>query len=128
MKRTTGTAGFSLIEVLAAITILGLVTAPLCGALVLAARLSQRSDDLLQARLQVTSAVETLMASGIAEDADFSALSRVTVTAEQPAEGDPDYSAYPAYEVTVTSTAEPDVSVTTWIRPAASDPEGGDAP
>lgn len=126
MKRTTGTAGFSLIEVLAAITILGLVTAPLCGALVLAARLSQRSDDLLQARLQVTSAVESLMASGISEDDDFSTLSGVTVLRES---SDPDDSAYPAYQVTVTSTAEPDVSITTWIRPAASDdPEGGDAP
>lgn len=127
MKRTTGTAGFSLIEVLAAITILGLVTAPLCGALVLAARLSQRSDALLQARLQVTSAVETLMAGGIEGPMtdDTASIAGVEVDAVQPGE---DEAGYPAYEVTVTSTAEPDVSVTTWIRPAASDPEGGDAP
>ena len=124
MKRTMGTAGFSLIEVLAAITILGLVTVPLCGTLVVAARLSQRSDALLQARLQVTSAVESLMASGIeAEMTDDTSISGVTVTADQPAETE---LGYPAYEVTVTSDAEPEVSVTTWIRPAPPDPEGGD--
>lgn len=125
MKRNAGRAGFSLIEVLAAITILGLITVPLGGTLVLAARMSQRSDALLQARLQVNSAVETLMASGIAADDDFSALAGVTVLVRQPEE---DEAGYPAYEVTVTSTAESEVSVTTWIRPALPDPEGGDGP
>ena len=122
MKRKRAAAGFSLIEVLAAITILGLITVPLGSALVLAVRLSERSDALLQARLQVNSAVERLMASGIEESRNFSALSGVTVTADPPEETEP---GYPAYEVTVTSDAEPEVSVTTWIRPALPE-EGGD--
>ena len=121
MEGRNGTAGFSLIEVLAAITILGLITVPLGSALVLAVRLSERSDALLQARLQVNSAVESLMASGIEKKmtADTS-FAGVTVNAEKREPG------YPAYEVTVTSNAEPEVSVTTWIRPALPDPEGGD--
>ena len=125
MEGRNGTAGFSLIEVLAAITILGLLTAPLCGSLVLAARLNARGDALLQARLLVNSAVESLMAGGIeAKMTDDTSITGVTVNAEQPEEMDP---GYPAYEVTVTSNAEPEVSVTTWIRPAA-DTEGGAGP
>ena len=123
MKRKSAAAGFSLIEVLAAITILGLITVPLGSALVLAVRLSERSDALLQARLQVNSAVESLMASGIEESHDFSVFSGIRVSTVRPAETE---SGYPAYKVTVTSEAEPEVSVTTWIRPALPDPEGGD--
>lgn len=128
MKRKSAAAGFSLIEVLAAITILGLITVPLGSALVLAVRLSERSDALLQARLQVNSAVESLMASGIERemDDDTTLFPGLIVSAVQPAEGDSDESAYPAYKVTVTSNAESEVSVTTWIRPALLDPEGGD--
>ena len=123
MKRKSAAAGFSLIEVLAAITILGLITVPLGSALVLAVRLSERSDALLQARLQVNSAVERLMASGIeAKMTDDTSITGVTVNAAQLEETEP---GYPAYEVTVTSNAEPEVSVTTWIRPALHDPEGG---
>ena len=124
MEGRNGTAGFSLIEVLAAITILGLLTAPLCGSLVLAARLNARGDALLQARLLVNSAVETLMAEGIGKDPDPYRFDGLTVTAERPEKDDP---GYPAYTVTVTSVAEPDVSVTTHIRPAA-DPKGGAGP
>ena len=124
MEGRNGTAGFSLIEVLAAITILGLLTAPLCGSLVLAARLNARGDALLQARLLVNSAVESLMAEGIGEDLDRDRFDGLTVTAVKPDKGEP---GYPAYAVTVTSVAEPDVYVTTHIRPAAG-PEGGAAP
>ena len=85
MKRKSAAAGFSLIEVLAAITILGLITVPLGSALVLAVRLSERSDALLQARLQVNSAVERLMASGIeAEMTNNTSITGVRVTADRP--------------------------------------------
>ena len=126
MEGRNGTAGFSLIEVLAAITILGLLTAPLCGSLVMAARLNARGDALLQARLQVNSAVESLMASGIEKKmANDTSFAGVTVNAVQPEKREP---GYPAYEVIVTSNAEPEVSVTTWIRRAPPDPEGGAGP
>lgn len=125
MEGRNGTAGFSLIEVLAAITILGLLTAPLCGSLVMAARLNARGDALLQARLLVNSAVETLMAEGIGEDPDPHRFDGLTVDTVPLGEDDP---GYPAYKVIVTSDAESEVSVTTWIRPALPDPEGGAGP
>jgi prepilin-type N-terminal cleavage/methylation domain-containing protein len=58
------TAGFTLIEVLVAITILGLVVVPIGSSLVLSYRLNARSGDTLQAQLAVSRAVETIMAEG----------------------------------------------------------------
>lgn len=64
MKRRNE-AGFSLVEVLVAITILAAVVLPVCTALVLSIRMNDRTDELMQAQLAVSSAVETLMAEGI---------------------------------------------------------------
>lgn len=50
-----------------AITILGLVCAPICSSLVLAARVNQRSSQVMAAQLSVSNAVEQLMAEGITE-------------------------------------------------------------
>ena len=109
-----GTAGFSLIEVLAAITVLGLVAAPVSASLVLSHRLNVRSQQLLQAQLAVSNAVETLMAEGISEaSADYRPgnFPGVSISTEQ--EG-------AAYHVTVSSNnADLDVTVETYIRPAA---------
>ena len=58
-------AGFSLVEVLVAIVLLGALLVPTCSGLVLSARLNAKTDDLMQAQLAVSSAVETLMAEGI---------------------------------------------------------------
>ena len=62
------TAGSTLVEVVVAITILGLVCAPICSSLVLAARVNQRSSQVMAAQLSVSNAVEQLMAEGIPED------------------------------------------------------------
>jgi len=59
------TAGFTLIEVLVAITILGLVVVPIGSSLVVSYRLNARSGDTLQAQLAVSRAVETIMAEGV---------------------------------------------------------------
>ena len=58
-------AGFSLIEVLVAISILAVVVLPICSALVLSVRMNERTDVLMHDQLAVSSAVETLMAEGI---------------------------------------------------------------
>ena len=60
-------AGFSLVEVLVAIVLLGAIVVPTCTGLVLSVRLNEKSKDMMQAQLAVSSAVETLMASGISE-------------------------------------------------------------
>lgn len=144
--------GFSLIEVLAAITVMAIVIGPICAGLVVSARLNARCETLLQDQLAVKSAVETLMADGIQAtyDTDNNKLviknkSPAGVTVEcapyyektEKGEGTgeekktPEYSAdnlpY-AYNVTVKSTDER-VAVTTIIRATdaqAKTPEGGD--
>ena len=52
-------------EVVLAITILGLVSAPICSSLVLAARVNARSREVMTAQMNVSSAVERLMAEGV---------------------------------------------------------------
>lgn len=58
-------AGFSLIEVIVGIAVLGLVTIPICASLVLSVRINGRSRELMNAQLEAVSVVETLMESGI---------------------------------------------------------------
>lgn len=65
MKKAT--AGSALVEVVLAITILGLVSAPICSSLMVAARINARSRAVMTAQMQVSSAVEYLMAKGIEE-------------------------------------------------------------
>lgn len=57
--------GYSLIEILIAISILGIIVVPTCQNLLLSLRINEGTEDLIQAQLAVSSAVETLMAEGI---------------------------------------------------------------
>lgn len=68
-------AGFSLIEVIVGIAVLGLVTVPLCASLVLSMRINAHSRDLMNAQLAAAGMVETLMESGIdvGDSSEFSA-------------------------------------------------------
>ena len=59
------TAGFSLLEVVVGIALLGLVTVPICASLVLSVRLNAHSQSLMHAQLQASGMVETLLASGV---------------------------------------------------------------
>jgi prepilin-type N-terminal cleavage/methylation domain-containing protein len=61
--------GFSLIEVVVGIAVLGLVTAPVCASLLLSVRMNSHSQALMNARLQASGVVETLLAEGIDVDA-----------------------------------------------------------
>ena len=65
--KTKHDQGFSLIEVLVAIVILAAFVVPTCSALVLSARMNAKAQALMQAQLDVSSAVETLMARGVDE-------------------------------------------------------------
>lgn len=115
------TEGFSLIEVMVSIAILGFVAVPMFTGLLFSYRLNMRSDEKLQAQLAVSSAVETIMAEGFNE-AWFSnnpsedstkfysnRFSDVTVGAES--------ITGPAIKFSVTSTAFGDITVTTYARP-----------
>ena len=57
--------GFSLIEILVAIVILAAFVVPICGALLMSNEMNTRTDNLMQAQLAVSSAVEQLMAKKI---------------------------------------------------------------
>ena len=67
--------GFSLVEVVAAIAILGIFFGTACSALVLGLRMNEKTDAKLQAQLAVSSAVEILMAEGIWENSELYELS-----------------------------------------------------
>lgn len=123
-------AGFSLVEVLVAIVILGILSAPVCTSLVLSTRMNVKATELLEAQLAVSSAVETLMAEGITgasteydviketgkEDVDrFPDLTVVTEEVKETVSGTE--VTRPYFKVTV-SMANPEISVTTYIRKA----------
>lgn len=64
------TAGFTLLEVVVAIAILGLVSAPICSSLILAGRINAHSQVVMEAHLNVRTAVEILMQDGVTAGSD----------------------------------------------------------
>ena len=116
------TAGFSLLEVVVAIAIIGLISAPICTSLILAGRINAHSQAVMEAHLNVRTAVETLMKDGITEASPAyheSEFPNVTVKTEQ-------VDGKPYYRVTVKDKpTEPLVTVVTYVR--AVSPEGGGA-
>ena len=121
------TEGFSLIEVMVSIAILGFVAVPMFTGLLFSYRLNQRSDEKLQAQLAVSNAVETIMAEGFNEewckmpvespDNEKLYLKRfpdVSIEIED--------STGPAIKFSAISKDFSDISVTTHARPT---PEGG---
>lgn len=117
------TAGFSLLEVIVAIAIIGLISAPICTSLILAGRINAHSQAVMEAHLNVRTAVETLMKDGVtAESKNYRAdeFPNVTIKTEKEADSDP------YYRVTVSDKpTEPLVTVKTYV--CAVSPEGGGA-
>ena len=115
------TAGFSLLEVVVAIAIIGLISAPICSSLILAGRINAHSQVVMEAHLNVRTAVEILMQDGVtAENPTYRAdeFSTVTIKTEK-------VDGKPYYHVTVSDKrTEPLVTVETDIRAV---PEGGGA-
>lgn len=132
--------GYSLIEVLVAISILGIIVSPVCANLLMSLRATEKTDEILQAQLAVSSAVETLMAEGIGwADSMGDGVSYDPDMPNNTSIVDCYYDANPAmfnedrfenvivqtwhehpedlyYKVEVTSELEPAVSVTTYIH------------
>lgn len=130
MKRKNN-AGFSLVEVLVAIAVLAAIVIPVCSSMVLSVQVNTKAEDVLQARVAVSSAVETLMAKGIEYDrddydkvdgADLFPGVEVKTTKPQLQEGEP----LTYYIVKVTDDKHL-VTITTNIRavePTATEEEG----
>lgn len=116
------TAGFTLLEVVVAIAILGLVSAPICSSLILAGRINAHSQVVMEAHLNVRTAVEILMQDGVTAESDEyrkDEFPHVTIKTEKVVDK-------PYYHVTVSDkpTEPPLVTVETDIRAV---PEGGGA-
>ena len=113
------TAGFSLLEVVVAIAIIGLISAPICTSLILAGRINAHSQAVMEAHLNVRTAVETLMQDGVTQPSDnYRAEAFPNVTVKTVKDGDNPY-----YRVTVKDKhTEPLVTVNTYVRAV---PEGG---
>ena len=60
--------GFTLVELLVSIAILSAIVIPTCTSLSLSYRMNAKTEQMMQAQLAVSSAVETLMARGITDD------------------------------------------------------------
>ena len=120
-----GTAGFSLVETIVAIAILGLLSAPICASLLLAGRINARSRAVLDAQLAVRTTVETLMESGIPEDTDSYETEFPGMKIEAVKESGDE--SLPYYTVTVSDGADL-VTVETYIHaaPSVQTPEGGE--
>lgn len=114
------TAGFSLLEVVVAIAIIGLISAPICSSLILAGRINAHSQAVMEAHLNVRTAVETLMQDGVtAESNNYRAGAFPNVTVKTVKDGENPY-----YRVTVSDKpTEPLVTVKTYVRAVL--PEGG---
>lgn len=113
------TAGFSLLEVVVAIAIIGLISAPICSSLILAGRINAHSQVVMEAHLNVRTAVETLMQDGVTQPSDnYRADEFPKVTIKTVKDGENPY-----YHVTVSDKhTEPLVTVETYVRAV---PEGG---
>ena len=63
--KTRANGGFTLVEILVAIAILGVVATSMGGCLVVSQRVNARSQNVIEERAAVTNVVEKLMAEGI---------------------------------------------------------------
>lgn len=116
------TAGFSLLEVVVAIAIIGLISAPICSSLILAGRINAHSQAVMEAHLNVRTAVEILMQDGVTQPSDnYRAEAFPNVTVKTVKDGENPY-----YHVTVSDKhTEPLITVETYVRAVL--PEGGGA-
>jgi len=130
------TDGFSLIEAVVAIAILGIIAVPMLTSLLDSYRLNLRSDERLQAQLAVSSAVETIMAEGFdpANEKDYEEKFGIVIPngtksfedATTPAEIEGVTQVGAAYHVILFATDKDgnyieDIYVTTHFRPKGGD-------
>lgn len=104
MKKFMDCCGAALLEVMISIAMLGLLLMPICSGIVMSQRINVRSDQILKARLAVSSAVETIMAVGVK---DYIATDELDVQFV-------DEGAY--LEITVTHKKYTDIFVKTYVR------------
>lgn len=114
-------AGYSLVETVVAIAILAIIVVPVSTGMVMAFKMNAKTEQLMQAELAVSSAVETLMAKGIDGTTVVCPGVDIETTPITDADNNTIY-----YNVIVTSKDATGVKVETYIR--ATTGEGGNTP
>lgn len=102
--------GFSLIETVVAMAILGAFSVSIATSLVLSLRMNEKTSTLMQEQMAVSSAVEALMASGYSEDNETTVENDFSVSVDIEPKG-----AY--YDVEI---SKGNVTVKTQIREAVT--------
>jgi len=110
MKKLGERCGAALLEVLVAIALLGLLVVPIRSGLMTALGINGRSMELMQARLAVSSAAETIMATGIENALHAATLDLEGVDVENPVY------ASGCWTMTVRSESCPEVCVEISVR------------
>lgn len=109
--------GFSLVEIMISIVVLAAMVVPTCTALVLAVKMNDDAQLLMQEQLTVSSVVEQLMAEGIVlEDSAFDGKDEYTETRSGVHITIQKIDDKPYYQVTVKDEDDPMITVTTFIR------------
>jgi len=106
--------GFSLIETVVAMAILGAFTVSICTCLVLSLRMNEKTNTLMQEQMAVSSAVEELMATGYSDDRKTAVESKYPVSVIPDTN---DAETLPYRNISITSS-NGSVSVSTQIRKA----------
>ena len=120
MRKLKERCGAALLEVLVSIAILGLLAVPISSGIMVSLRINEQCNEMMKARLAVSSAAEIIMATGIssAEEAASLDLPRVDVENPVPKGG--------YWTLTVRSEDFEDIFVDIRIRSnALRTPEGG---
>ena len=103
--------GFSLMEVLVAMAILATIVIPVCSSMLFFTRINNKAEAVMQARLAVSSALETMMAQGFDEGKieDYEDAFDVVIRVDKETDT--------YYKVTVSDAGDtPLVSITTYVR------------
>lgn len=108
MRHSKHNGGFSLIEILVAMVLLGLIVVPITSSLLVSHRINAKTEQLLQAQLAVSSAAEILHNGGTVSDADV----QFEIPGQDPTN---ELSGNFVGSVVIRSTVCSEVSVTTYI-------------
>ena len=116
MKKFRERCGAALLEVMISIAMLGLLMVPISSGILMSFRINQRSDEIMQARLAVSSAVETIMAVGVDSRTTLDDLNNLNLDGIKEFEQHDIVFNSGCWEITVTSNSIEEVSVKFKVR------------
>ena len=84
MRKLKERCGAALLEVLVSIAILGLLAVPISSGIMVSLRINEQCNEMMKARLAVSSAAEIIMATGISSAEEAASLDLPRVDVENP--------------------------------------------